>query len=308
MTQLSVVITTFNDSDFLPEAIQSIINQNQLPAEIIVVNDGSSLYHEEKIKKIVTEFNKNTKIPIILLNKKNGGPSSARNLGIKNSKYEYIAFLDADDYWSRTRLSVLLPKIDKTDSNCAAIYTGATLSNKKGKEKFIYNQIIDKSKSHLVGTTNGVACGSPFFIFRKKCLLLINGFDEQIKWNEDLDLILQILGNGYILLGVEDYSFIRRNRKNSYSKIKTRQTYNNIYKFLDKNMNLKNISVEETKKRKKYTSMLYLKQAIIKLSIADINFYSEQAFRFTPAEGFKQNLLYISSSLILKIFKNKNNI
>jgi glycosyltransferase involved in cell wall biosynthesis len=87
----SVVIPTYNRGSFIREAIDSVLNQTLRPAEIIVVDDGST----DDTKNVISNFGSRiTYLPV-----ENGGVSRARNIGIKQSRSEYIAFLDSDDTW-----------------------------------------------------------------------------------------------------------------------------------------------------------------------------------------------------------------
>lgn len=88
---LSVIVPVYNVEKYIEECIKSIINQSLKNIEIIVVNDGST----DKSIDIVNEINDHR---IIIINKENGGLSSARNVGIKNAKGKYIAFVDSDDF------------------------------------------------------------------------------------------------------------------------------------------------------------------------------------------------------------------
>lgn len=94
MINLSVIIPVYNVEEYIEECIQSIVNQTIKNMEIIIVNDGST---DDSIS-IVERFNDNR---IKIINKKNGGLSSARNCGIMHAKGEYISFVDSDDYLCR---------------------------------------------------------------------------------------------------------------------------------------------------------------------------------------------------------------
>ena len=104
MIKYSVVIPMYNNEGTIEKTIQSVINQTKydLIDEIIVVNDGSTDKSLEIVNSLILE--KNSKIKI--LNKTNGGASSARNVGIKNTRNEYIALLDADDVWLPNKLEI----------------------------------------------------------------------------------------------------------------------------------------------------------------------------------------------------------
>ena len=89
---VSVVIPAFNSALFLASAIQSVIDQTQPPAEIIVVDDGST----DGTKDVLLSFGKTIKI---LTHSANRGLPAARNSGIAASIGDIVAFLDADDVW-----------------------------------------------------------------------------------------------------------------------------------------------------------------------------------------------------------------
>jgi glycosyltransferase involved in cell wall biosynthesis len=94
--KVSVVIPFFNGVDWLCDAIQSVLDQTYNNLEIIVVNDGSP----ENVDDFLAKYGDK----IIYILKENGGPASARNLGIDKATGEYIAFLDSDDIWLNNKI------------------------------------------------------------------------------------------------------------------------------------------------------------------------------------------------------------
>jgi len=88
---VSAVIPTFNRGWIMAEAVQSVLDQTYEPLEIIVVDDGST----DNTRDVLEPFMDR----ITLLKQENKGVSAARNLGIKNARGEFIAFLDSDDLW-----------------------------------------------------------------------------------------------------------------------------------------------------------------------------------------------------------------
>ncbi|MDW8851797.1 glycosyltransferase [Flavobacterium sp. MMLR14_040] len=96
----SIVIPLYNKADYIENTLKSVLNQTFTDYEIIVINDGSTDDSFTKVK----EFNDSR---IQFFNQKNQGASVARNLGIEKAKYEYIAFLDADDLWMTNHLEIL---------------------------------------------------------------------------------------------------------------------------------------------------------------------------------------------------------
>src|SRR5574344_1047459 len=103
---ISVVIPLYNKERYIERALRSVLNQTFGDFEIVVVNDGST-----DASVSVVEGIEDSRIRII--NQKNGGVSAARNRGIEESKYDIVAFLDADDVWKENHLSVIAELIDK---------------------------------------------------------------------------------------------------------------------------------------------------------------------------------------------------
>ncbi|MDR1467488.1 MAG: glycosyltransferase [Oscillospiraceae bacterium] len=91
--KISVIVPVYNVEKFLPKCLNSIINQTFKDTEVILVNDGSR-DSSGKIAESFASFNKN----FILINKKNGGLSEARNKGLEIARGDYISFIDSDDY------------------------------------------------------------------------------------------------------------------------------------------------------------------------------------------------------------------
>lgn len=89
---ISVIIPVYNTEEYLRKCLDSVVNQSYKNIEIICVNDGST----DNSLKILNEYAKDNRVKII--DKRNGGVSSARNVGLDNAKGEYISFVDSDDY------------------------------------------------------------------------------------------------------------------------------------------------------------------------------------------------------------------
>ena len=90
----SIIVPVYNVENYINECIQSVLSQTMNDYEIILVDDGSL----DECPAICDEWaKKESRIKVI--HKKNGGLSSARNEGIRQSKGRYLLFLDSDDYW-----------------------------------------------------------------------------------------------------------------------------------------------------------------------------------------------------------------
>lgn len=98
MAKVSVVIPTYNCLDYLPKAIGSVLKQTHQDVELIVIDDNSNDGTSTYLASIDDDR-------IITLSTLGVGAPQARNLGIEQASGEYIAFLDADDFWFPEKLS-----------------------------------------------------------------------------------------------------------------------------------------------------------------------------------------------------------
>ena len=125
---ISIIIPVYNSEKYLKECLDSVINQTYNNLEIIVVNDGST----DNSLQIIQSYKDNR---IKLINKENGGVSSARNVGLKQATGEYIMFVDSDD--CLTNNSVVEELI--SNNNCDVVRYGyiTNKSNRLIKDEFI---------------------------------------------------------------------------------------------------------------------------------------------------------------------------
>ncbi len=96
----SIVIPLYNKEQSIRNTILSVLSQSFENYELLIINDGST----DASAGVIKQFEDNR---IRLIHKSNGGVSSARNMGIKEAKYKWIAFLDADDLWESDHLLTL---------------------------------------------------------------------------------------------------------------------------------------------------------------------------------------------------------
>lgn len=92
--ELSIIVPIYNVEDYLEECLESLYNIKNIELEIILVNDGS----KDNSFKIMEKFKDMYPEKTVLINKENGGLSSARNAGMKAAVGEYISFIDSDDF------------------------------------------------------------------------------------------------------------------------------------------------------------------------------------------------------------------
>lgn len=206
---LSVIVPVFNGEKTIEKCLLSIIGQDYLDLEIIVVNDGSTDDTENIVNKLI-EQNKDRIIKIV--NKKNAGLPQARKTGVEVSEGEYIGFVDADDWIEPDMYSVMIENIrgNVIDMVCSDIiydypssvenhiqkYASKTpisgrkalyyMNNRKAVYPNCVNKIIRKSLFENVTFPEGNLVGEDYTITR------------QLLLNSSKVIILNYLGYHYI--------------------------------------------------------------------------------------------------------------
>ena len=139
---VSVIIPVYNGEQFIEKAVISVLKQPEV-AEVIIVNDGSTDHTQAIIEKLKTE---NPEIKIYQhKNNLNKGRSASRNLGIQKATSNYLAFLDADDYYLENRFTNDV-KIFKENKDANGVYNAVDFhfyreATELEKQKLILNTV-----------------------------------------------------------------------------------------------------------------------------------------------------------------------
>jgi len=131
---VSIILHTYNSSRFLRRSIRSVLNQTYKKFELIIVDDCSSDNSFEIIKYFMKIDNR---IKYYKTKKNSGSASRPKNIGTSKARGEYIAFLDADDYWMLDKLDYQMSHIQ----NCKLSFTAANYQheNSSTKSNFLLN-------------------------------------------------------------------------------------------------------------------------------------------------------------------------
>ncbi len=184
--KISVIIPSYNAARFVSEAVSSALCQTLPPLEVIVVDDGST----DDTEAVVRSFGERVRC----IRQPNGGPAVARNRGIRESRGELIAFLDADDVWLPEKLEKQWRCLQnhqtaglvhsnyffwdaETGGTTQAHPEGAERSGRRYAEIFIWNRLVPSAT-----------------MIKRECLDRVGLFDESIRAasTEDFDLFLRI--------------------------------------------------------------------------------------------------------------------
>jgi glycosyltransferase involved in cell wall biosynthesis len=175
----TVIIPVYNGERFIRRAVDSVLKQTLLPIQIIVVDDGSKDPTREILK---TEYGE----AVTLICQTNGGPAKARNAGLRVATGEFVAFLDADDFWEPAKLETQLKMMKKSP---AAIgnYTGLRIVNDEG---VFVNNLKPIDATTLWPTLRWCNPGVPpsSVLLRRSVIEKVGGFSERQLGSEDWDL------------------------------------------------------------------------------------------------------------------------
>jgi glycosyltransferase involved in cell wall biosynthesis len=187
---ISVIIPFFNVEQFLAETIESVLNQEYENWELILVDDGSTDGSTAIAKKYIDKW----PLKIYYINHPgliNKGVCASRNLGIQNSKGDFIALLDADDLWTKEKLRnqvALLAKYPETSMFCeASLYWNSW--NNSGNEDMVVNVGVPPERIYYPPqlalnlyplVRRSAPCPSGILI-KKEALDRIGGFEEAFR-------------------------------------------------------------------------------------------------------------------------------
>jgi glycosyltransferase involved in cell wall biosynthesis len=193
MIKYSIIIPTYNSEKYIERCINSIYVQNLNNYELIVIDNNSS----DKTIELIQQNKIYSKCKIIKINNF-GIVAKSRNIGLSESKGEWICFLDSDDFWHPNKLL----ECDQYTNQFDVIYHKLRYYDIKDKIiKFKHqcdtNQLNENTYSSLLDL--GIALTTSGILVKKSALIDIGGFDEELKLigGEDLDLWLRLAKNGY---------------------------------------------------------------------------------------------------------------
>jgi teichuronic acid biosynthesis glycosyltransferase TuaG len=213
---VTVIIPYKDKIKYLYLALKSIINQTYRNFQIIIIYDNKNTDDLIKIKKFINQkINKNS-IPVkIIKTKGNLGAGYSRNLGLKNTKTKYVAFLDADDLWSRNKLKVQIEFMEKNKFFFS--HTSYYIINSKNK---IISYRIARSLISFYELSKSCDIGLSTVILNNYFLKKNNFYFPKIKTKEDFVLWLKISKHLKFVNGIDKKLTYYRKISNSLSSNK----------------------------------------------------------------------------------------
>lgn len=248
MCKLSIIVPIYNMEKYLNRCVDSLLAQTLEDIEIILVNDGST----DRTAKILDEYRKKDK-RVKLINKPNGGVSSAWIEGVKLAEGEYIGFMDPDDYYNLDYYEKLYAEANSNDADI--VVCGLVMEDEEGK-------IIKKTNPSDV-VKNGYYTGDnlenlkkTFYKFNNtllpskglkiiKSALVKNNlqlYDERIGFGDDMGITLATFFDAQKVIIIDYFGYHYIIRKNSLTH-RFSEKYLNDLELLCRNIKI----IAETK-------------------------------------------------------------
>lgn len=230
--KVSIIIPVYNAEKFIGKTIESVLNQTYKNWEMLIFNDKSK---DNSLKIIKKYSEKDEKIKVVD-SKENVGVVAARNKLIEIATGEFIAFLDADDYWKQNKLEKQIKFMRKNNALISCTEYTRVTEDEKEINDIIIKEIItyeDMLKNNYLGCLtviyNANKLGKRYFKERKK--------------NEDYVLWLEIVKETKIIFGLkENLAFYRvLNNSRSSNKIKVAKDRWEVYRKIERLSLLKSI-------------------------------------------------------------------
>ncbi len=184
--RVSIIISTYNRADLLPNAIECLLSQTRVPDEIIVVDDGSM----DDTQDVLKQFGP----PVISVWQSNQGLSAGRNKGLELATGDLIAFLDSDDLLfpdSIEKRAAILEAQPEYD----VVYSNVELVTGSGKVHGLYSQVRPGPRptgNIYIQLAQYNLMPVHAFMFRRTCLDVTGVFDTQLYGMQDYDLWLRM--------------------------------------------------------------------------------------------------------------------
>jgi glycosyltransferase involved in cell wall biosynthesis len=179
--QVSVVIPAYNSAAYLGEAIASVGAQTVRPLEVLVVDDGSA----DATRTIAEQAGAK-----LLATARNGGPATARNLGIRQARGEVIAFLDADDVWEPEQLQACVGLLERYPEAAVAFSLVNQFGASDRPQPAVLPEGVPVAAADFLWEQNPIIQSAA--VARRDSLLAVGGYRDGMRHAEDYDLWLRL--------------------------------------------------------------------------------------------------------------------
>jgi glycosyltransferase involved in cell wall biosynthesis len=184
---VTVVTPAYNLARYIGEAVDSVLRQTFRDLEYLVIDDGSVDETADVVRAHAADDPR-----FRLIAGENRGPSAARNAGIREARGEYIAFLDGDDRWHPKFLERQLGLIQSLPPEVGAVFCRSRIMLENGTLVFFQWQRAGRYDFDDFLVSSNPARNTSSLLIRKSCFTEVGGFNEEMRYCEDIDMWLRI--------------------------------------------------------------------------------------------------------------------
>lgn len=277
VTKISIIVPIYNAARYIQECIDSILAQTFTDFELLLIDDGS-IDLSGKICDIYAEQDSRVRV----FHRKNGGVSSARNLGLDNAKGEYVIFMDADDYWSDViALQLLYSRAKYFDLD---IIRGEYKAVNINGELLFERHISKKKRQHVDKILpssifyNDILCGEFFLVLSliKRDVIGEKRFSPNRSFLEDMEfyakLLMEPLKCMYVSLRFYAYRKIAESASNTPKIKNLEDSFSMCYVFNDCSKIVNDVNL---KKVFRYNSIMMYYYTLETLTL-DVYYYNRK--------------------------------
>ena len=256
--KISVYITSYNNIEYLEQAIDSVINQSLMPFEVIIVDDYS---HDDSRSLILSYANKYPELIKPIFNEKNLGIPLTRNVALKAVTGDLITSLDGDDYYYSKKLENELLWLNNS-VGCYSVYSNFHYVSESNQIQGRFSKVGDNPAQgdifpNVFGRNYGVTSGGNIRcdMFYKKCLEDVGYYNPEVSLWEDWDFYIRF-SKRYQYAYCPEINMVYRQHDMGLSKVTNELHYRYQKKIFNNNKSLLN-NINEEKK-------LYIKSRVNK--------------------------------------------
>jgi len=222
---VSVIVPCFNAQRFIVETLDSIFHQTYTNIEVIVIDDGSI----DATIELISRYKCTSKAKLHLYMQGHCGPSAARNKGIWSAEGDFIAFLDADDYWMPRKLEMQLPLMTQS-KDCVFSHSPEQVVDEKGQQVGLSQRKLAVPDSYLESLLVVNCVSTSTVVARTTAVKSVGGFDSSFRTCEDWDLWIRLAQLGSIAYLDEPMTAYRLHSANTHADIdQMRKDINHFY-------------------------------------------------------------------------------
>ncbi|HIB46738.1 MAG TPA: glycosyltransferase family 2 protein [Flavobacteriaceae bacterium] len=244
----SIVIPLYNKQHTIGRTLQSVLQQQYENFEVLIINDGST---DSSLEAVATCSDSRIRI----ISTENAGVSAARNIGLKHAQYQWIAFLDADDWWDDSFLRVMATLIEQFSEH-AIIATSRTHVFQTYEQRYLHKFLPKKGEVGALDHFQVISEGLPSMhtcstIFNRSLFKTEAPFKIGMEMHEDHELWMRLaVSNSVLFLNSPLAFYNKQNKHSASSKQLSEKDFHQLVATI-KEVNVK-ISAEQKVTFKKY--------------------------------------------------------